>query len=467
MAVLKVYHREKLKFDCDGCPAETRAQCPVALASRTAPPSHGVENEDASITTEPEVTQAVDKDDIRPVPDAEMLHNVNDSEAAPNQPSAGTTTGGLPQGGRKVTFVTASQPPQAVNKSMLTTGSVAFIIFLKYFLALPLTRISTLLNNACGFTLGPSTMISSFKHHKDLFEALYRRMVEEVRNFGHINIDETSWRSFFRRIGKATYLDWMWVMASEKVVLYVLDKSRSSKVLLKYLGTAVHGVVSADRAQAYKKFAKEVQGVLLSFCWAHFRRDFVKAAVGNALLRPWAKCWIGRILKIYRLNRQRLKVLGDPVAFPKAQAKLEAAIKDFFDKIQAELRESNLYAAQREVLESAVRHWHGLTLFVTDPLIPLDNNRAERLLRIVALARKNYYGTYAEWSGEFTAYCLTIIQTAIMHGLEPMAYIKYYLDACAKAGGVPKDLEPLLPWNIPEDVRRQYGMSPQELDRCA
>jgi hypothetical protein len=61
-----------------------------------------------------------------------------------------------------------------------------------------------------------------------------------------------------------------------------------------------------------------------------------------------------------------------------------------------------------------------------------------------------------------TAYCLTIIQTAIMHGLEPMAYIKYYLEACAKAGGVPTNLEPLLPWNIPPELRERYGMSLQK-----
>jgi len=465
IAVRQVFYREKLKFDCcDGCPGEMRAQCPVALAGRAYAASSS--DEDVSVPTTPETAKTVDNDTC-PVPDAEPLQTINDSETAPGQATADTTTGMMHQAGPKTIFVTAPQPPQAVDKSKLTTGTLAFLMYLKYFLALPLTRISTLLATACGLRVGPSSMTCTFEHHKDLLKALYDKMAEEVRKFDHINIDETRWMSFFHRVGKANYMDWMWVMASEKVVMYVLDTSRSSKVLFKWLGDTVAGVITADRAHAYKKFAKNVAGALLSFCWAHFRRDFVKAAVGNAHLRDWAKRWIGRIHRIYRLNRERIKVLGDSKAFPKAQAKLEAAVKEFLDQIKAELSDPNLYAAQREVLESAVRHWDGLTIFVTDPLVPLDNNRAERLLRIVALGRKNYYGTYAEWSGLFTAYSLTIIQTNIMHGLEPMAYIQYYLDVCAKAGGVPKDLEAHLPWNIPPHIRQQYGMSQKEEKQCA
>jgi hypothetical protein len=464
-AVRQVFHREKLKFDCEGCPAEVRSQCVIASSARrvcTSSPSFPV-TDDEETGVSASKSAEINDGGTCPDPGTELVESISGGGAAlAKQSAVDAMAGTIRQAGPRTMFVSAPQPPQAVDKSKLSMGSFAILIFFKYFLALPLTRISTLLAAACRFELNPSTMICTFKHHKDLLEALYQRMAEEVRKFSHINVDETRWMSFFHRKGKTTYMDWMWVMASEKVVLYVLDRSRSSTVLFKWLGDAVQGVVSADRAHAYKKYAREVAGVLLSFCWAHFRRDFVRAAVGNALLRPWARRWIGRIFKIYRLNRERLKVLGDPIAFPIAQARLEEAIKHLFNQIKEELEAPNLYAAQREVLESAIRHWAGLTVFVSDPLVPLDNNRAERLLRVIALARKNFYGTYADWSGRFTAYCLTIIQTAIMHGLEPMAYIKYYLEACAKAGGVPTNLEPLLPWNIPPELRERYGMSLQK-----
>jgi transposase len=102
----------------------------------------------------------------------------------------------------------------------------------------------------------------------------------------------------------------------------------------------------------------------------------------------------------------------------------------------------------RKVLKSAKKHWAGLTVFVANPQVPMDNNSAERQLRIAALGRNNYYGTHADWSSHFTAICMTLLQTARLHGLNPQAYLRHYLDGCAKSGSVPADLTPYLPWNI-------------------
>ncbi len=465
-AYLNVFYRERLKFEgCAHCPSA--GHCPLDVTDGDLVLSQAADHEGAGVQTVPEFLKTIDNDDICPSITEPLQTPGEDAGITINRPNDTADTLAMHKAAPKVRFITAPEPPQAVNKSMLDHKSIALLIYLKYLLAIPLARISTLLAAACGLNLRPSTMTCTFKLHKDLLEKLYLRMAQEVKKTGHANADETRWMSFHHRDGKKSFMDWMWIIASPNVAFYVLDRSRSSKVLFKWLGDAFQGIITADRAHAYKKFAREVAGAIVSFCWAHFRRDFVRAAVGNALLRPWAKLWIGRILRIYRLNRERLKVLEDPEAYAKAQAKLEAAVKKFFDNIQSELSDPNLCDAQREVLESAVRHWPGLTVFVQDPLVPMDNNRAERLLRIVALGRKNFYGTYALWSGEFTAICLTILQTALMHNLEPMAYIKYYLDACAKAGGVPKDLEPHLPWNIPPDIRHQYSMSKEEQRQCA
>jgi len=46
------------------------------------------------------------------------------------------------------------------------------------------------------------------------------------------------------------------------------------------------------------------------------------------------------------------------------------------------------------VLLSALKHWDGLTVFVDNPLVPMDNNIAERALRPGALGRKNHYGAH-------------------------------------------------------------------------
>ncbi|MGB9846988.1 MAG: transposase domain-containing protein [Desulfotomaculales bacterium] len=84
----------------------------------------------------------------------------------------------------------------------------------------------------------------------------------------------------------------------------------------------------------------------------------------------------------------------------------------------------------------------------------MDNNEAERALRSAALGRKNYYGTHSLWSGQLAAVCMSILQTAVRHGLNPEGYLRYYLDNC-REGKAPSDLERFLPWNVPEGLREK------------
>jgi transposase len=267
------------------------------------------------------------------------------------------------------------------------------------------------------------------------------------------NVDETGWMSFIRRPEKSNFLAWMWVFASPKVILYIFDPSRSSKVPLAHLGEKVRGFLVADRFSAYSKLAKMVPELVVSVCWAHFRRDFINAGKSFQQLQPWVDRWKKRIAEIYRLNRRRLESKES-----EAQRELEEAINKMAGDIAAELTNPNLHYEQRRVLTSAQKHWPGLTVFVRHPEVPMDNNRAERALRRIALGRKNYFGSFADWSSLFAAVCLTVLQTAILHGLNPVAYLRYYLDACAAAGGVPEHLERFHPWNIPEDVLESHKM---------
>ena len=43
-----------------------------------------------------------------------------------------------------------------------------------------------------------------------------------------------------------------------------------------------------------------------------------------------------------------------------------------------------------EAIGYALGQWDALTLFLTDPHLPIDNNASERALRVAALGRKNF-----------------------------------------------------------------------------
>ena len=112
----------------------------------------------------------------------------------------------------------------------------------------------------------------------------------------------------------------------------------------------------------------------------------------------------------------------------------------------------------RKVLQSLQEHWGGLTLFVEDPRIPMDNNASERRLRGPAVGRKNYYGSGSLWSGRLAAMLFSIFATLKMAQLNPRTWLQWYLDSCAKEGGkAPTDIQPFLPWNLTAEERRLLG----------
>jgi len=67
--------------------------------------------------------------------------------------------------------------------------------------------------------------------------------------------------------------------------------------------------------------------------------------------------------------------------------------------------------------------WTGLTRFLDDPRIPLDNNRAERGLRGVVLGRKNHYGSRSRRGTEVAALFYSLIESAKLGGVEPKRYL--------------------------------------------
>ncbi len=123
-----------------------------------------------------------------------------------------------------------------------------------------------------------------------------------------------------------------------------------------------------------------------------------------------------------------------------------------------ELSNPKLRQPCRKVLESLEEHWSGLTRFVDDPRIPMDNNASERACRGPAVARKNFYGSGSSWSGSLAAMMFSILATLPYWKLNPRRWLMWYFESCAAAGGkAPEDIQPFLPWNLSDERRSALG----------
>ena len=359
-------------------------------------------------------------------------------------------------------MVTAPPPHKVIPKSSIGISLWVLILQRKFEFFLPLHRVVAELRSY-DLQLPTGTIIGGLRKLVPLFQPLYQALLKHNRAAKHWHCDETRWRVFTRRDGKAGFVWYLWVSVAKDSVVFLLDPTRSHNVPEKHFGAKAEGIMNVDRYSAYKAMAQVKKGkIILSFCWAHVRRDFLAVLTGWPELTAWAWEWVEHIATLYQRNERRLAVKDDAPAYAEADQQLRAHVKQMrqcCERELAELAEPKLRLPQRKVLTSLQQHWAGLTVFVEHPEIPLDNNEAERRQRGPVVARKNFYGSGALWSGRLAAMLFSLFQTLRSWGMDTGKWLTAYLSACAKAKGKPPpEPQRYLPWNMTPQQRDAFRL---------
>lgn len=365
-------------------------------------------------------------------------------------------------------IVTAPPAPRVIPKSPLGVSVWTRVLLDKYLYSRPTHRLCQELEHD-GLHLSQGTLTDGLQRLKGLFEplmpVLYERQMTEKLFHG----DETRWEVFEEVEGKTGHRWYLWVMQSVSVVYYRMAPGRGADVpkghFAKLRKDLLKVVLVCDRYSAYKSLAVGCDTLILAFCWAHVRRDFLKAARSWPELESWMFTWVDDIRELYRLNAARLKEWDEGLpldqqssVFDERQRDLVTKLSQTQERYEAHLQEPELHLAKQKVLSSLQNHWDGLTVFVTRPEVAMDNNTAERILRSPVVGRKNYYGSGSVWSAHFAAMMFSVLQTLLLWGLNPHHWLSAFLQACADNGGQsPADLRPFVPWQM--SVERRESLS--------
>lgn len=368
-------------------------------------------------------------------------------------------------------IVCAPPPVSLIPKGLLGISFIVEALLLKYLYATPLHRILAMTRRA-GMPLSAGTLCGVLEKITPLFAPLYEAIHARSRREDLALMDETRWAVFIEEKAKSSHRWWLWVVVTGMTRLYILSPSRSAAVPKEYFGyeaesggVAWHKQVMVDRYKAYEFLKDQLE---LAYCWAHVRRDFLEAR-RDLKDRAWADGWIEEIGALYRLNKTRValgRVQNGPCELPApfvqldpqrllspeyrhADTLLRGGVEKMAAARLAALAGEDLRTPRRKILQSLENHWRGLTIFVAQPQIPMDNNGAERAARPAAVARKNFYGSGSKWSGDLLVMLFTLLQTLLLHKSDPRKYLTAYLQACANNGSrPPADLTCWLPWNF-------------------
>ena len=319
-------------------------------------------------------------------------------------------------------IITAPPAPRLIPKSPVGISIWCEVLLDKYLHARPLERTCAAFRQH-GLPLAKGTLTDGLQRIMPLFRPIVDAFYAQQMTEKLFHNDETRWEVFEPIEGKSGHRWYLWVTRSNSVILYRISPTRGADTpKIHFAGCMeMEIILVCDRYSAYKSLARTQQGIILAFCWAHVRRDFLDATRSYPELQTRMDVWVEDIRELYHLNETRLQAWDATHALMKQTAEFiepHRALKTQLDEMKSRTEEhlaiEGLHYAERKVLQSLQNHWEGLTVFVEHPEVPMDNNAAERAIRGPVTGRKNYYGSGSVWSAELAAMMFSVFQTLVL-----------------------------------------------------
>jgi transposase len=294
----------------------------------------------------------------------------------------------------------------------------------KYVDHLPLERQARIMARE-GLTIESQTLWDQVEALATVLAPTYDALRQHVLTAPVIGADETWWRLFGGSAPNTRW--WAWSVTCEDAVAYTILASRSQDAARQVLH-GYRGVVVADGYGAYDALARAGPSFTLAHCWAHVRRKFVEAEphypgpcveVLDLIGQLYAVERAGPAAEVGTSDELRAEAFAlRATARRERSAPIVAAIHAWAHQQRA-LPESSLGKAIAYMLGL----WRGLTRFLDDPRIALDNNATERALRGLVVGRKNHYGSRSQRGTEVAALFYSLLESAKLCGLEPKSYL--------------------------------------------
>ena len=324
----------------------------------------------------------------------------------------------------------ATAPPAAIERGIPTEGLLAHIITEKYDFHMPLERLSRKFEHM-GVSVNSSTMIGWLKRTADLLEPVIKHMERDLLQCPVINADETPITVLTKgknKKGKHTRKGFMWFFQGGKdVALYRYTPTRHAyhvqQMLAKYKGT-----VQCDAYSGYDALFEQ-EGVEEANCWQHVKRKFIDTMSSD---RPRCEHAVNAINMLYRIehvaDERKLKPAARLLLRQELSAKLLGAFEQWLRTAAEEVLPDT--PIEKTILYP-LNHWDGLTRFLKDGRVKLDNNYAELGERHVAVGRKNWMFAGSEEGARRSAIFFSLVYNCRLLRINPFEYIKDVLEKIA------------------------------------
>lgn len=317
--------------------------------------------------------------------------------------------------------ITAPAPERWAEKTRYDSSFVAHLVVSKCLIVTPLYRLEQSFARL-GMPIARSTMNDLFRRAAQKLEPLRAALFEAIRKDFVVHVDETSFK-----MTKQESKSFFWAFVGKNLTGYRFDLTRGGDVPVDVLGEST-GFVLCDDYRGYDPLAKKGKRQRAG-CLAHARRKFFEA--GEVAEAKEALAWINAMYSVEH-EAERRGVVGTDEHL----ALRRDFTRPFFTQLLLLARHLLRSHGPKTLLGRAARYaWKNqrqLGRALRDVRIPLDNNRAENALRVVALGRKNFLFVQSKESGDELALLYSLVVSCTRIGVNPVEYVADVLDRIDK-----------------------------------
>ena len=315
-------------------------------------------------------------------------------------------------------------PPRIIEGSSYSDQMIIDVVASKYCDLIPIQRYVAMADRGGLKDLPPQSLIELTHQFASFVRPVYQLIKEGVMQARILHADETPHKMLE---GSETGSWYLWGFSTSRLCFLECHDTRSGDVASAVLQNSKCEVLVSDVYAGYGKAIRIVnierekskKSIINNAnCNAHARRYFFKA-------HPQYKeseFYLDHYHDIYRLESD---CKGKP---PDKVLKLRLQMKEKFEAMRVRAMDEIAGYPNGLKLTKALSYflenYEGLTLFLAQPEVPIDNNPQERLLRSHVVGRKTWYGTHSERGAETAAILFSIIETCKLNHVNPREYLE-------------------------------------------
>lgn len=327
------------------------------------------------------------------------------------------------------TILTAPAPQRITPGGSYSDDLIVDATLSKYCDLIPMERYCQMAARSGLLGLPPQSIVTSSIRFSEFVSTVYDCIRQETLSDQVLLADETTHRMLEGDIKSRWYL---WAFSSAKACFFECHDTRSGDVSTSILAESICQFLLTDVYCGYQKSirlvneirtAKKLPILLAAFCNSHARRQFKDDEDDNGVCDD-AQYMIDQYKVIYKLEAEAKRQTPEVILAKRSQMRpiFEAMRDEALRKINGYSSKSQMKRAYNYFLEN----YDGLSRFIDNHLIPIDNNPSERLLRSHVIGRKTWYGTHSRRGAAAAAIHFTIVESCKMNQVNPR---EFYLDA--------------------------------------